>query len=115
MAARHRLAAILRDACARAHAPQDEGRRRILTLSGRGLRLFGKFGRPALGQLMQQSVLSPRMNASFLARLHPLSFRSASMALVIRSNHSEKTGSTGRRDEVYPGNVPALCWAILIS
>ena len=58
---------------------------------------------------------SPRMSASFLARLQFFSLRSFSIASVIRSNHCVKINSTGRRDAVYPWNVPAMCWAILLS
>src|SRR6202021_1802808 len=62
-----------------------------------------------------RDAIASRMKASFLALLPPLSLRSLSMASVMRSNHCEKTSSTGRREAVYPGNVPALCWAILVS
>ncbi|MFN3835051.1 MAG: hypothetical protein ACK4NO_04015 [Glycocaulis sp.] len=43
---------------------------------------------------------SPRISASFLARLQPLIWRSADIASVIRSKLSENTSSTGRRREV---------------
>ena len=54
-------------------------------------------------------AMSPRMKASFFARLRFLSLRSFSIASVIRSNHCENTSSTGLRDLVYPPNIPALC------
>ena len=43
---------------------------------------------------------SPRMKASFFARLHFFSLRSFSIASVIRSNHWEKISSTGLREDV---------------
>jgi hypothetical protein len=43
---------------------------------------------------------SPRMKASFFARLHFFSLRSFSMASVTRSNHCEKTSVTGHLVEV---------------
>src|SRR5271168_2211052 len=54
-------------------------------------------------------AMSPWTKASFFARLHFLIVRSFSIASVIRSNHCEKTSSTGLRASVYPLNVPALC------
>jgi hypothetical protein len=43
---------------------------------------------------------SPRINASFFTRDHPLIFRSTSMASEIFSKCSANTNVTGRRDAV---------------
>ena len=43
---------------------------------------------------------SPSINASFFARRHPFTCRSAATASSMRSNHCEKTSVTGRLDFV---------------
>src|SRR5882724_7840718 len=60
-------------------------------------------------------VQSPRINASFFERDHPLTCRSAATASTIESKCCEKIKLTGRRLAVYPPNIPALCSATRVS
>jgi hypothetical protein len=57
-----------------------------------------------------KEAMSPRMNASFFARLHFLILRSFSIASVIRSNHCENTSSTGLR-----ACVSSECSGVVLS
>ena len=78
-----------------------------------GWRLEG-WGRPRRASALIRLQSLP-MSASFFARVHPFTCRSAAIASVKASKCCEKTSSTGRRVAVYPPNCPALCSAMRFS